>query len=57
MIRFWQIRDSIFGMTFFLKMRNKSSFFKQAKVYPVFPYKEEKLKWDDYGEIITLEEI
>ena len=57
MIRFSQIRDSIFGMTFFLKMRNKSSFFKQAKVYPVFPYKEEKLKWDDYGEIITLEEI
>jgi len=38
------------------KLRNKSSFFKQAKVYPMFPYKEERLKWDDYGEIIKPED-
>lgn len=38
------------------KLRHKSSFFKQAKIYPMFPYKEERLKWDDYGEIIKPEE-
>ncbi|XP_035223144.1 cleavage and polyadenylation specificity factor subunit 2-like, partial [Stegodyphus dumicola] len=32
-------------------------FFKQAKKsYPMFPIKEEKIKWDDYGEIIKLED-
>lgn len=32
-------------------------FFKQAKKsFPMFPIKEEKIKWDDYGEIIKLEE-
>lgn len=32
-------------------------FFKQAKKsYPMFPVKEEKIKWDDYGEIIRLED-
>ncbi|CAL1299591.1 unnamed protein product [Larinioides sclopetarius] len=32
-------------------------FFKQAKKsYPMFPVKEEKIKWDDYGEIIKLED-
>ena len=30
----------------------RSSFFKQAKSYPMFPCKEEKVKWDDYGEPI-----
>ena len=31
----------------------KASFFKQAKkAYPMFPFHEEKIKWDEYGEII-----
>ncbi|XP_047136980.1 cleavage and polyadenylation specificity factor subunit 2 isoform X1 [Hydra vulgaris] len=38
------------------KLRHKSSFFKQAKIYPMFPFKEERLKWDDYGEIIRPED-
>ncbi|KAG1652144.1 Cleavage and polyadenylation specificity factor subunit 2 [Nymphon striatum] len=38
------------------KIRN--SFFKQAKkAYPIYPVKEEKLKWDDYGEIIKAEDF
>ena len=35
---------------------NKSSFFKQAKSYPMFPCKEERVKWDEYGEIIRPED-
>jgi len=38
------------------KLRHKSSFFKQAKIHPMFPYKEERMKWDDYGEIIKPED-
>ncbi|XP_028396324.1 LOW QUALITY PROTEIN: cleavage and polyadenylation specificity factor subunit 2-like [Dendronephthya gigantea] len=38
------------------KRGNKSSFFKQAKSYPMFPCKEEKVKWDEYGEIIRPED-
>lgn len=30
----------------------RSSFFKQAKSFPMFPCKEEKVKWDEYGEPI-----
>lgn len=31
----------------------KGSFFKQAKkAYPMFPMHEERIKWDEYGEII-----
>lgn len=31
----------------------KGSFFKQAKKsYPMFPTHEERVKWDEYGEII-----
>lgn len=31
----------------------KGSFFKQAKKsYPMFPAHEERIKWDEYGEII-----
>lgn len=31
----------------------KGSFFKQAKKsYPMFPTHEERLKWDEYGEVI-----
>lgn len=31
----------------------KGSFFKQAKKsYPMFPTHEERIKWDEYGEII-----
>uniref|UniRef100_A0A665WNL2 Cleavage and polyadenylation specificity factor subunit 2 n=1 Tax=Echeneis naucrates TaxID=173247 RepID=A0A665WNL2_ECHNA len=36
----------------------KGSFFKQAKKsYPMFPAHEERIKWDEYGEIIRLEEF
>jgi hypothetical protein len=37
----------------FTFIKNKSRFFKHAKKqYPMFPYKEEQKKWDDYGEFI-----
>uniref|UniRef100_A0A8C6KAJ4 Cleavage and polyadenylation specificity factor subunit 2 n=1 Tax=Nothobranchius furzeri TaxID=105023 RepID=A0A8C6KAJ4_NOTFU len=36
----------------------KGSFFKQAKKsYPMFPVHEERIKWDEYGEIIRVEEF
>ncbi|XP_070579049.1 cleavage and polyadenylation specificity factor subunit 2-like [Ptychodera flava] len=36
----------------------KSGFFKQAKKsYPMFPSHEERIKWDDYGEIIKPEDF
>ncbi|XP_065053263.1 cleavage and polyadenylation specificity factor subunit 2-like [Rhopilema esculentum] len=38
------------------KLRAKGNFFKQAKTFPMFPFKEERLKWDDYGEIIKPED-
>eukprot|EP00112_Aurelia_sp_Birch-Aquarium-sp1_P022238 Seg62.8 transcript_id=Seg62.8/GoldUCD/mRNA.D3Y31 product="Cleavage and polyadenylation specificity factor subunit 2" protein_id=Seg62.8/GoldUCD/D3Y31 len=38
------------------KLRAKGNFFKQAKAFPMFPFKEERLKWDDYGEIIRPED-
>ncbi|KHN82608.1 putative cleavage and polyadenylation specificity factor subunit 2 [Toxocara canis] len=39
------------------EQQQKSSFFKQnKKAFPVFPYIEEKTRWDDYGEIIRPEE-
>lgn len=35
----------------------RTGFFKQAKKsYPMFPLKEEKVKWDEYGEIIKPED-
>ncbi|XP_006812203.1 LOW QUALITY PROTEIN: cleavage and polyadenylation specificity factor subunit 2-like [Saccoglossus kowalevskii] len=35
----------------------KAGFFKQAKkAYPMFPTHEERIKWDDYGEIIKAED-
>lgn len=40
----------------FIQRGSKSSFFKQAKSYPMFPCKEEKVKWDEYGEIIRPED-
>ncbi|KAK7103107.1 cleavage and polyadenylation specificity factor subunit 2-like [Littorina saxatilis] len=37
--------------------KSKSGFFKQAKkAYPMFPFHEEKIKWDEYGEIIRPED-
>lgn len=30
----------------------RTTFFKQTKSFPMFPCKEEKYKWDDYGETI-----
>lgn len=33
-----------------------TSFFKQARVFPMFPYEEPKAKYDEYGEIIRPEE-
>eukprot|EP00116_Pleurobrachia_bachei_P003319 sb/3463581/ len=38
-----------------VQYKKKQSFFKQHKVYPMFPYHEDKLKWDEYGEIIKHE--
>lgn len=36
----------------------KGSFFKQAKKsYPMFPATEERVKWDEYGEIIRAEDF
>ena len=33
--------------------KQRGSFFKQAKkTHAMFPLKEEKIKWDEYGEII-----
>lgn len=34
------------------EMKTRSTFFKQTKSYPMFPCREDKLKWDDYGEPI-----
>lgn len=37
--------------------KSRTGFFKQAKkAYPMFPYTEEKVKWDEYGEIIRAED-
>ncbi|VDN24964.1 unnamed protein product [Gongylonema pulchrum] len=39
------------------EQQQKSSFFKQSKKsFPMFPYIEEKTRWDDYGEVIRPEE-
>ena len=36
-----------------LQNKGRTGFFKQAKkAYPMFPLVEEKIKWDDYGELI-----
>lgn len=36
----------------------KGSFFKQAKKsYPMFPAHEERIKWDEYGEIIRYQRM
>ena len=32
--------------------KTRNTFFKQTKSYPMFPCREEKIKWDDYGEPI-----
>ena len=32
--------------------KSRSTFFKTTKSYPMFPCREEKVKWDDYGEPI-----
>ncbi|GAB6020668.1 cleavage and polyadenylation specificity factor subunit 2 [Chamberlinius hualienensis] len=40
------------------KGKSRGGFFKQAKKsYPMFPCKEEKIKWDDYGESIRPEDF
>ncbi|KAL8565141.1 cleavage and polyadenylation specificity factor subunit 2 [Nucella lapillus] len=37
--------------------KSKPGFFKQAKkAFPMFPFHEEKIKWDEYGEIIRPED-
>ncbi|CAI5452093.1 unnamed protein product [Caenorhabditis angaria] len=37
--------------------QQKQSFFKTTKKsFPIYPYLEEKVRWDEYGEIIKLEE-
>ncbi|XP_013384817.1 cleavage and polyadenylation specificity factor subunit 2 [Lingula anatina] len=38
--------------------KTRLGFFKQAKKsYPMFPFMEEKIRWDDYGEIIRPEDF
>jgi cleavage and polyadenylation specificity factor subunit 2 len=38
--------------------KTKTGFFKQAKKsYPMFPCKEEKVKWDEYGEFVNPEDF
>uniref|UniRef100_T1J0U4 Cleavage and polyadenylation specificity factor subunit 2 n=1 Tax=Strigamia maritima TaxID=126957 RepID=T1J0U4_STRMM len=38
--------------------KSRGGFFKQAKKsYPMFPFHEEKIRWDDYGEIIKPEDF
>lgn len=32
--------------------KTRNTFFKQTKSYPMFPCREDKVKWDDYGEPI-----
>lgn len=36
--------------------KTRSSFFKLAKSFPMYPCKDEKIKWDDYGEVIRPED-
>ncbi len=36
--------------------KSKSSFFKQTKSFPMYPCREEKLRWDEYGEPIRSEQ-
>jgi len=47
--------DLMYGMD----VKSKSSgFFKSAKkTYPMYPLREEKLKWDDYGEAVKEEDF
>ena len=42
-----------------MDVKSKSSgFFKSAKkTYPMYPLREEKLKWDDYGEAVKEEDF
>ncbi len=35
--------------------KTRNAFFKQTKSYPMFPCREDKIKWDDYGEPIMYE--
>jgi len=45
-------------LMFSLDGKVKGGFFKQTKkTYPMYPLKEEKILWDDYGEIIKLEDF
>ncbi|XP_041353692.1 cleavage and polyadenylation specificity factor subunit 2-like [Gigantopelta aegis] len=38
--------------------KSRTGFFKQAKKsHPMYPYHEEKIKWDEYGEFIKLEDF
>lgn len=38
--------------------KSRTGFFKQAKkAYPMFPFSEDKIKWDEYGEIIRPEDF
>lgn len=40
-----------------MKPHNRNRFFKHTKKhFPMFPFKEEQLKWDDYGEFIKVED-
>ncbi|VDP06542.1 unnamed protein product [Soboliphyme baturini] len=46
-----------YDVMFRFEQQQKASFFKHAKkTYPLLPFVEEKIKWDDYGEIIHPED-
>ena len=32
--------------------KTRQTFFKETKTYPMYPCREDKLKWDEYGEAI-----
>ncbi|KAH7697660.1 hypothetical protein AAVH_35256 [Aphelenchoides avenae] len=50
-------RDRPYDIMAQFEQKQQASFFKQnKKQFPMFPFQEEKSKWDDYGEIIRPEE-
>ena len=45
------VKDYV-SLCLLLQGKTRSSFFKLAKSFPMYPCKDEKVKWDDYGEVI-----
>ncbi|KAI1724503.1 metallo-beta-lactamase superfamily domain-containing protein [Ditylenchus destructor] len=50
-------QDNTYDIVSRFEQHQRSSFFKQnKKQFPMYPFQEEKSRWDDYGEIIRPEE-